>query len=135
MFEMKYVAQEEPGGCMVAAVAMATGHDYAFIREACKDVYKDGIHWIIACDILADLGYAWMSRYEHRPRFGMSREKWPCIPWAPAHIVVLEATQGPHAVATDAFGRVFDPWKRERTDLSHPDYGKIHHIEGIFHVG
>lgn len=135
MDEMKYVAQEESGGCMVATIAMIVGKTYAEIRAMCEDSYQDGIHWIIAADILADLGYATMSRYHHHPRLKSERGIWPCAPFAPAHFIVLEATQGPHAVAADAFMKVFDPFKRERESLAHPDYGKIHHIEGIFKVG
>lgn len=118
---------------MVAAIAMVTGRSYRDIRELCAPAYNQGIHWVIAQDVLAHLGYATMPRYEYRPRLKDYRA-WPCEPFAPAHIAVLEATQGAHAVAMDASGHVYDPFNRERTTLKHPDYRKIHHIDGIFLV-
>lgn len=132
--DMKYVAQEEPGGCLVAAIAMVTGLSYWRIRQMVEPSYQDGIHGVIANDVLAELGYAVMTRYRHRPHLKRDREIWPCPPFAPAHIVHLHATRGPHAVAMDAFGRVFDPWKVEREGLAHPDYQAIDYIEGVFRV-
>ena len=131
---MRYIAQEESDGCMVAALAMVTGRSYRDIRDMVAGAYNNGINWPVAADVLAHLDYAVMTKYEYIPRTKSYRPVWPCPPFAPAHIIVLEATQGAHAVAMDEGGNVYDPFNRERTTLKHPDYGKIHHIEGIFLV-
>lgn len=119
---------------MVAAIAMVTGRTYRDIREICASAYDQGIHWVIAQDVLGHLGYAVMTKYEYRPRRKDYRSKWPCAPFAPAHIIVLEAAQGAHAVAWDENGCVYDPFDPERRSLGHSDYRTIHHIDGIFRV-
>lgn len=131
---IQYIAQEEPGGCMVACVAMVTGHSYAAIRQMCAASYNDGIHEVIADDLLGELGFAVIRKYKHVPHLKADRPEWPMLPFAPVHICLVHATQGPHAVVMLDTGLVYDPWKRERHTLRDPDYTQIGHIAGVFKV-
>lgn len=131
---IKYVAQLEPGGCLVACVAMVTGRTYAEIREMCVDSYKDGIHEFIADNIIYDLGFAIVRRYKHRPRLKRDCDVWPCEPFAPAHFCIVHATQGPHAVVLNELGIVLDPWDPSRISLANPVYTQIDSVCGVFPV-
>lgn len=131
---IEYIAQEEPGGCLVACVAMVTGRSYATIRQLCASSYNNGIHEVIADDILGELGFAIVRKYKHIPRLKTDRLDWPLLPFAPAHICLVHATQGAHAVVMLHTGDVYDPWNASRQNLRHPDYTQIDHITGIFKV-
>jgi len=133
---MRYVAQKEPNGCMVAAVAMVTGCTYDEIREICTAVWGPrGISQPVAHDILAELGFATVTRYRYQPRLGRDRSDWPCAPFAGAHIAQVLVAAGTHAVAMDEHGVVLDPWDSSRKTLTHPAYQKVDYIDGIYFVG
>lgn len=131
---IKYIAQEESDGCLVACVAMVTGRTYKEIRAMAGPAYKDGINYVVANDILADLGYAVMCRYRHQARVGGDRPEWPCTPFAPVHIAYVIVTAGSHAAVVQSDGLVLDPWSIDRRSLLDPVYREIHHIDGIFRV-
>ena len=134
MSDIDYIPQLEDDGCLVACVAMVTGRPYADIRQLCAPSYNEGIHEIIADDLLGELGYAVMRRYRHVPHLKRERAVWPCPPFAPVHICYVDATRGPHAVVMLRTGDIYDPWKRERLTLAHPDFGVIDHIDGVFKI-
>jgi hypothetical protein len=129
---MKYVAQKDPFGCLIAAVAMVSGQTYDAIRAMCSE--HEAINDYIADDVLGELGFAVMRRYKYQMRFKRDRAVWPCEPFAPTHMVYVTATQGPHAVVMDDSGVVYDPWDRTRTSLQAAVYTQVHHIDGIFKV-
>lgn len=133
---MRYIAQEESDGCLVACVAMVTGRTYREIRAMCDVGYDGGrgrgINEYIADDILGELGFAVMRRYKHQLRFGRDRIEWPGLPFAPVHIAYVSATQGPHAVVVLGDGVVYDPFSVHRHSLRDPVYAAIHHIDGIW---
>lgn len=133
---MIYVPQKDMDGCLVAATAMVAGRSYDEIKAMCAKPYAKGHMFdLIARDVLADLGFAVMTRYRKIPRLDIYRDEWPCGPFAPAHIVQTRVAAGTHAVAMDEAGNVFDPWKRKRTSLTHPDYLEIDYVDGFFLAG
>lgn len=135
-----YVAQEESGGCLVACVAMVTGRTYKEVRALCADAYNDGIHDFIADNILEHLGFAiarrWIGQPRLQKRFGerVDRAPWPCDPFAPAHICLVHATLGPHAVVMLHDGVVYDPWSIDRHSLRDPVYTQVDHVTGVWKV-
>lgn len=131
---IRRVAQEEPDGCLVACIAMVSGRSYAEIRAMCAASYNQGIHDVIADNVLDELGFAVRRRYRHNSRLKIDRTEWPCAPFAPVHIFTADVPAGHHAAVLLSDGVVLDPWTTARTVLTHPDYLKIDSIAGYWAV-
>ena len=121
---------------MVAAVAMIAGLTYAEARKLVEASYDKGIYETIADDVLGELGFALIRRYLFIPRLKRPRldTEWPPVPFAPAHMALVHVAAGAHAVAMNEHGHVFDPWKPERTELTHPDYLRVDWVTGYWKI-
>lgn len=134
---MKYIAQRGPNDCGFATLAMAVGVDYERIaKDLTPDMGDRGINDLHLKQWLIENGWAWQEVFLNYPRAGkyVQREPWPPRPFAPTHIVLLEATRDWHFVAMNSDGEVFDPWKQERKSLAHPDYKRISWVMGLWHI-
>lgn len=136
---LKYVKQRADHDCGIAAIAMACFADYdAVAAELLPDVeHGNGINDLHMKDWLWRNGWAWQEVSQNHPKGGkyVRRHPWPPSPFASTHIVLLEATRDYHFVVLDFDGRVYDPWKQERDNLSHPDYKSISWVLGLWKIG
>lgn len=144
MKSIRFVRQEDPRGCLVACVAMVTGHSYQSAREWFANIGKtfagpDG--GLLDIDVMAYLGtygYAYDRRYRwwgaNRPR-----ENWT-KPFAPAHIVAV-ASNGAHAVVMTREGFVFDPADDHASRVAAglppktlADYSNVEYVLGVWNA-
>lgn len=125
--DIRYVKQKHKNGCVVASLAMVTGHSYAdvaaffgprFMRCGLTD--GDASEYLLRC------GYSvtWRPNCVDRST----------DPWLDRHIVCLRlqsSTARGHCVVLLGDGTVLDPMTTERTALTHPDYAIIRSVIGI----
>lgn len=130
---LKYVAQRGDNDCGIAALAIACGVTYEAIATVLQ-VDGDGLNDTLLKDWLFRNGWSWQERTRNLWRGGsyVPLFPWPPEPFALTHICTVEATRGWHYCVLDFEGRVYDPWKRERGDLSHPDYKRVSTVLGLF---
>lgn len=132
---IRYVAQEDADGCSVATVAMILDVSYDEAKLLLTIPFSKKRLCEIEIDAaLFDAGFATQRRYHFDPVKQEKRAVWPPAPFAPMHWALVVATQGAHAVAMDSEGLVYDPFRRERSTLQHPDYREIHHVTGVWRV-
>jgi hypothetical protein len=134
---MHYVRQELDYDCGVSALAMVTDLPRATVLRWVEPYIHNshGINEFTIEDFLIAHGFAYQTirRYQNA---GSTEERspWPVPPFAPRHIVEVEATRGFHFVAMDSRGHVLDPWNPERTSLDHPDYKRVVMTWGVWAV-
>jgi hypothetical protein len=147
---VRHVSQEDPCGCVVAALAMVTGRSYEEVKAyfiGC-DFQTEGISHDDAMTYLGDTGYATQRRYWPLPywvpdaktfEWEMQREgglvqarrkPWPCAPWAPAHLMGING--GRHCVVLLRDGTVLDPNQDAPRRIE--DVGHVSYILGVFQV-
>lgn len=133
-----YVAQPNGYGCAIACVAMIVGKTYdemeawfleqGLPRERMVQGSHDGI-WREAID---RHGFVYVQRYRCDPFLNRcDRPDWP-VPFAPVHVCCTRVAAGSHAVVMLGNGSVLDPFKRERTSLTHPDYLEVSQVVGVW---
>lgn len=136
---MRYIRQCEEWDCGIAALAMATAYSYERIANDLRAAAskRKGLNEDYLQNWPANNGFAWnlFRSYEPTEQRYTRRELWPLSPFAPSHIVQVDATRGPHFIAMDYMGEVFDPWSPARKTLSHADYKQIYWMMGIYKVG
>lgn len=134
-----YIAQPNGYGCAIASLAMVAGYTYDemeawFISNgATRGRLEGGLHEGIWLEALGRLGFVYERRYigdaiSNGPR----TTPWPPAPFAPIHICAAEVDVGSHAFVMLGDGSVLDPWKRERTTITHPDYIKVNQVAGVW---
>ena len=133
---VRYVAQPNDYGCAIACCAMVLGKTYEETEADLKARgFKGGsIYESIWEQYLHEYGFAMTRKYRHDCIANKTRDEWPPEPWAPIHIVLLQATAGFHAVVMLADGTVLDPFKRERDTLRHPDYRAVDFVMGFHRI-
>ena len=140
---LNYIKQRFDWDCGIAALAMATHMTYDSASNALGDP-KDAINELHIDNWLGDNGYAWARKFQFVQKppgyetYGRDnytkRDPWPCTPFAPTHIALVEATAGAHFITLDGTGAVYDPWKEERKLVTHPDYKRFSWVQGIYRV-
>ena len=133
-----YVKQRHKNDCGVAALAMAVNQPYEVIETALGAVadLTQGLNDLHLKYWLEQNGWAWVEVFINYPRRGkyVQRAVWPPKPFAPVHIVLLQATRDWHYVVLDGDGTLYDPWDESRDSLSHPDYKMISCVIGLWKV-
>lgn len=135
-----YVAQPNGYGCAIACCAMVLGKSYEemeawLVANGCAlSRLEKGMHSEMWPEILGNHGYSWRRVYQADMLKNTRREAWPVPPFAPVHIAAVRVAGGSHAIVVLADGTVLDPYKRERTSLSHPDYLEVSSITGFYEV-
>lgn len=131
------IQQRGPNDCGIAAIAMACGVPYEDVLPLLNKGSGGGINETDMYDWMLANGWAWQLVYRNqRLEHGkyQQREPWPPQPFAPAHIVMVRATQDWHFTVMDGAGRVFDPWTDDRKSLDHPDYRDISWVMGVWKI-
>ena len=130
---LKYIKQRGENDCGIAALAMACRLSYQTVA-ATLQCDADGTNDTLIKDWLCRNGWAWQERTRNLWRGGKFEpvDPWPPKPFAPTHICFVEATKGWHYCVLDFDGRVYDPWKKERETLDHPDYKRVSAVTGLF---
>lgn len=120
--------------CGIAALAMACGVSYEVVLPLLECGSGNGINEPDLYEWLTVNGFAWQMVYQNYRVAGRyhKREPWPPKPFAPTHIVQVQATQQWHFAVMDGTGEVFDPWTADRKSLAHPDYREISWVMGIW---
>jgi len=139
----QYIKQRYDWDCGIAALAMALNVVYEAANRM-LGMPLTGIHEEHLFQALIENGYAYQRKYENYSLPAMpqvhgrdnykKRVPWPCEPFAPAHIVMLQATRDWHFVVMDKSGHVYDPWNEKRETLADPDYKKVSWVLGIWKV-
>jgi hypothetical protein len=135
-----YALQEDPSGCMLAAIAMVTETDYQTVRAGfAESKVEHGIDHYEADQYLAERGWATARKFEtYQPpqdRFkNEHRSEWPVEPFADRHICVVTniSNTGSHAVVLLADGRVMDPWWGIIKSIS--EYSRIYNIAAVTRI-
>lgn len=136
---IEYVAQPNGYGCAIACVAMIVGKAYdemeawLLSQGLPRDRMEQGIHEGIYLEALDRLGYVYARRYRCDSFHNRcDRPVWPPEPFAPIHMCSADVPSGHHAFVMLADGAVLDPFKRERTAITHPDYRQVDQVIGIW---
>jgi hypothetical protein len=136
---MRYIPQRLGRDCSIAALAMATEHDYEQILETFEsvDFDKGGISYHGVDYYLVKNNFAIQRKFEFTGYRvdGPKVTPWPCLPFARRHLCeVLPAANSPcsHFIAMDEQGTVFDPAIPERKSLG--EYHKTWNIAGIYRL-
>jgi hypothetical protein len=135
-----HVRQEDACGCGIACLAMVTGRTYANVKSWEGFVGKDvrgehsGLTYHDVMQYLTDHGYATALRFRYFPGCSdtghHTRSPWPTAPYAPAHILSVNA--GRHYVVWLPDGTVLDPQSSEPRGLG--EYGDVTYMLGVFRV-
>lgn len=136
---VEYVAQPNGYGCTIACVAMIVGKTYdeveawTLAQGLPRTRMEQGMWSGQYLESLDRHGFSYACRYRCDPFInGVQRPTWPPSPFAPVHICQVDVAAGSHAIVMLADGSVFDPFKRERTSLAHPDYRAIDQVIGVW---
>lgn len=125
---IKWVGQEDPRGCVLAALAMLTGQTYAQVKAGFAD-WAGGISLMFdGFTYLAEHGYAVAPKYIHYHPLKQNRDPWPVEPFADVHLCEVITSQA-HAVVLLRDGTVLDPNTRNLKKLG--DYVKVNVIAGV----
>lgn len=92
-----------------------------------------GIHEGIYLEALDRLGFVYARRWRCDSFHNRcDRPVWPPAPFAPIHMCSADVAAGHHAFVMLGNGTVFDPFKRERTTIAHPDYLEVSQVIGVW---
>jgi hypothetical protein len=136
---IQYIAQPNGYGCAIACVAMIVGKPYDELeswllaqglpRARMEQGLWEG-QWMEALD---RHGFVYVRRYRCDAFInGQQRDEWPPRPFAPVHVCTADVAAGHHAFVMLGDGSVLDPFKRERTNISHPDYRQVDSVTGVW---
>lgn len=131
---VSYVKQEDPNGCVVAAIAMIVGKSYAEVKSelAPKDLSRASYTAFTAESYLYEHGYRLVKRWKHICFNETDRAEWPITPFAPIHYVSVQDGAGnAHAVVLLENGEVLDPWTGP-TPRNLRDYAQVNEIIGVW---
>lgn len=135
---MRYIAQQQPYGCAVAALAMVTDQEYNYVLRCFEPFIhmNEGLQESHIAEFLYQHGHAWQTIYRHYQWGFPNRERrlWPPQPWAPRHLIMVTALHGWHIIAMDAAGNIGDPDQRSRKTIDHPAYKEVHWVMGCWRV-
>jgi hypothetical protein len=138
---VRFFYQPEDYGCGIAAIAIATQHDYATVRrllvmseDLSGHTLGAGLNVAQADDILDQLGFAWRARYSNLHRLGTVRNPWPCEPFADTHVAHVRSLSqaSNHFVCWLRDGRVLDPWWGVVQGLHR--YSQVYSIKGLYRI-
>lgn len=136
---VSYVAQPNGYGCAIACVAMIVGKTYDeaerwFLDQGlARERLERGVYDALWLEALDRHGFVYVNRWRCDPYHNHSdRPVWPPEPFAPVHIFCSDVAAGHHAAVMMADGAVLDPYKRERTAITHPDYLQIYQVVGVW---
>lgn len=128
--DLQWVGQEEPNGCVCAALAMVAGVSYSAARAmfpfgATPDGYYPSttVHMM-----LRRKGWKVEYRTPRKPDGG----EWPPSPFAPVHMATVLVRQGGacwHSVVMRNDGAVLDPLTPELRRLT--DYFEVQAVVGL----
>lgn len=139
--EVRWVRQEEPHGCGLAALAMLTGQTYAATRadfvaclrleaEVADGLFERHGHSFFEWDMyLTERGYAvarkflWLRKWKRAP--------WPCEPFGRVHLCEVQHSlqHCGHMVVMLADGTVLDPATAEPKRLA--DYWRVNSVAAV----
>lgn len=130
---IQLVRQEDHSGCAIACAAMLTGTTYAYARGLFGNP-GNGFGHFRWQEFLARHGCAVQMMYRFDALTQEPRSPWPLQPWAPAHIVAVDAGRGAgsHVVVLLADGTVLDPLLDEPRAFE--AYSGIEYMAGVFRV-
>ncbi len=127
---MTRIPQLHSEGCVVASLAMVTGHTYEQIAAYFgNDFNQHGLTSIDAHEYLDHAGFCWVHRHSYM-HGNIKRSPWPAPPFAPVHLVCVINGDRSHAVAMDSEGVIFDPLKAGAYSLA--DFETVPYIIGVF---
>lgn len=134
--KIERIQQRRSNDCGIAALAMACGVPYEAVQHVFKDGSGDGVNDLDLKNWMIENGWAWQEVFPMRRKGGkyVPREVWPPKPFAPSHIITVQATRDWHFTVMDAAGEVFDPWTPDRKSLDHPDYKSVNCVLGLWRV-
>lgn len=134
---MQFVESELDNSCIISALAAITDQTFNEVLEGMREYWNnegeyggvDDPAWVA---YLAANGYAIQDiSHEYVPH-DCFIDEWPIPPFAPAHLVFVYS-DGPHGIAMDANGRVYDGNDPNLISLS--QYKRVYRIVGIWPVG
>jgi len=134
----QYVAQPNGYGCAIACCAMILGKSYeeveAWIAErgCTRERLEKGLWDGMWHAVMVAHGYSLVQRHKFDALAQRVHDVWPPAPFAPIHIACTTVSAGSHAAVLLADGSVLDPYKRERTTLTHPDYREVSSVTGFY---
>lgn len=130
-FIIKRVQQEYAMGCGVACVATVAQRPYKEVAALLPgwDGSSGKTHNVIG-ELLHHFEFAYSILYQTCQFTNEAREVWPVPPFADSHIVCVDSPIGAHYVVWLRSGAVLDPARDGVKALS--DYGRIHHIIGVY---
>jgi hypothetical protein len=137
---VSYVAQPNGYGCAIACMAMITARTYDEMESwlvehgLARSRMVNGLHSEMWTQVLGDLGFANRRMWQTDTLTNVRRLAWPPVPFATVHIAATRVGEGSHAVVVLADGAVLDPYKRERTTLTHTDYLEVSSVTGFYPV-
>lgn len=131
--DFRHVRQEDPSGCAIASLAMATGRTYAEVRAGFpgRDFVESGISSTRVDEYLIRAGYALRKVTHYDPIAEEFREPWPPAPFADIHICEV-VTSRSHTVIMLRDGTVLDPLTTEPRRLA--DYARVYYVAGVYNV-
>jgi len=133
--KVKYVAQEQEHGCVVACIAMVLGWDYGDVADYFQnDFDKSGVKLDFAKTFICEHGF---SVIEKRPEGFMDikqSNKRMLEPFAQIHIVggsqFIDAKHN-HAFVMDKNGKTWNPGNQKHPDPMN-DYYSINRVCGFW---
>jgi hypothetical protein len=118
--KIKYIAQQQDKGCVIACIAMVLGRDYWKVaKDFHVDLERKGINMRLAQEYLCDHGLSVIEKTAYGYPDVTRSNKRMLIPFAPVHIVFIQQYADlafNHAYVMTRNGRMLDPGNRERTD-------------------
>lgn len=129
---IRHVAQEGPT-CTIAALAMIRG--VSFVEVDMHIEHPSEMTLMKCADYLGDHGYGVIikeSLYHVHPRFGRGELT---TPFAPAHILHVKQYADQtvqHVVVMDGRGRLYDPARAPKVNVSLNDFYMVTGVLGIW---
>jgi hypothetical protein len=133
---MKLIRQQDPAGCALACIAMATRHSYETVKRwfPLSDFVNYGITHHDIEDYLGDHGfrfarkYRWLPGRDPKTLKQPERKLWPPQPFAPVHIIGIN--DGRHDVVWLPDGTVLDPNHEEPRHIT--QVGNVAFVIGVW---
>lgn len=132
---VRWVAQEDPWGCTLAALAMVLGRTYQDVKAEIladhpeRDFSGKGLNYLDADQFLAAHGYATARMF----RYYISRPRplWPPDPFGRVHMCEVRCTPTSpgHTVVMLRDGMVLDPLSPEPKRLT--DYDQCSNVAAV----
>jgi hypothetical protein len=135
---IRWVGQEDPMGCFVAAMAMVAGKTYAEVKAETGECWRRGGTFFPVDQYLSENRLVTARYWSHDQFRGHAengawlcdkRDPWPPAPFAPVHLCEVRASAG-HWVVMLKDGTVLDPNVSEPRKLS--DYSEVYLVIGVW---